>query len=116
MPRKTNHDGWEVGFRRQLLGAVGPDLTIGDHRGKMHLQLRLLDGTRQRVMLPYLSVAADSANALQRIVAIKKELDGPSAPSLAEANAISKPGPPDPEWPVWIGLGRQRTGITTRSF
>jgi integrase len=88
MPRKTNIDGWEVGFRRQLLGAVGPDLTIGDHRGKMRLQLRLLDGTRERVMLPYLWVAADSANALQRIVAIRKELDGPVAVSLAEANAI----------------------------
>jgi hypothetical protein len=30
----------------------------------MRLQLRLLDGTRQRVMLPYLWVAADSANAI----------------------------------------------------
>lgn len=88
MPRKTNTDGWEVGFRRQLLGAVGPDLTIGVHRGKMRLQLRLLDGTRERAMLPYSFDAADSANALQRIVAIKKELGGPGAPSLAEANAI----------------------------
>ncbi len=88
MPRKTNTDGWEVGFRRQLLGAVGPDLTIGDHRGKMRLQMRLLDGTRERAMLPYAWAAADSANALQRIVAIKKELADPAAPSLAEANAI----------------------------
>jgi integrase len=39
-------------------------------------------------MLPYSFEAADSANALQRIVAIKKELGGPGAPSLAEANAM----------------------------
>lgn len=88
MPRKTNTDGWEVAFRRQLLAAVGPDLTIGNHRDKMRLQLRLLDGTRQRVMLPYAWEAADSANALQRIAAISKELRSPAAPSLAEANAI----------------------------
>ena len=88
MPRKSNVDGWEVGFRRQLLGAVGPDLTIGNHRDKMRLQLRLLDGSRQRVMLPYDWEAAASVNALQRIVAISEELRSPAAPSLTEANAI----------------------------
>ena len=88
MPRKTNTDGWEVGFRRQLLGAVGPDLTVGVHRDKMRLQLRLLDGTRQRVMLPYDWEAAASANALQRIVAIAEALKSDDRPSLAEANAI----------------------------
>ena len=88
MPRKTTTEGWEVGFRRQLLGAVGPDLTVGVHRDRMRLQLRLLDGSRQRVMLPYDWEAAASANALQRIVAISEALKSDARPSLAEANAI----------------------------
>ena len=88
MPRKTTTEGWEVGFRRQLLGAVGPDLTVGVHRDRMRLQLRLIDGTRERVMLPYAWEAAASANALQRIVAIAEALKSDARPSLAEANAI----------------------------
>jgi integrase len=89
MPRKTNTDGWVANFRAQLR-TLGPDLTVGDHRGKMRLQLRLLDGTRQRVALPYSwsDSPVERRNAMQRIEAIWEELRSPAAPSLAEANAI----------------------------